>query len=246
MVAFDAWHQLVSEMAALPLLFNAPLSEQHAAQLIGDLNLHETCHILDLGCGWGELLLRALATTSGAVGVGVDHDPAALNRARVAAGERNLVQRTTFICADLHAYTVPPSDVVLAIGIGHATRSPRHTLAIIKDRLLPGGSALYADGYWKRPPTASERAAIASHSRELCSLGELCAEAAAMGFSVLSSSVASDDELQSYAQQTRAGLLRRRPARDMASEREVIEDQERLWREVLQSLEGFGYLQLRK
>ncbi|MGH3925234.1 MAG: SAM-dependent methyltransferase [Pseudonocardiaceae bacterium] len=127
MVDFDTWQQLAGEMAALSLLFNAPLSEQHAARLIDDLHLHEKCRILDLGCGWGELLLRALATIPGAIGVGVDQNLAAVRRARVAAAERNLLSRATFVCADLLTYTGPPSDVVFAIGIGHTTRSPRHT-----------------------------------------------------------------------------------------------------------------------
>ncbi|MGH3588097.1 MAG: SAM-dependent methyltransferase, partial [Pseudonocardia sp.] len=143
-VDFDTWQQLAGEMAALPLLFNAPLSERHATRLIDDLHLNEKSQILDLGCGWGELLLRALATMSGAIGVGVDHDLAAVSRARVAAAKRNLLQRATFVCADLLTYTGPLADVVFAIGIGHTTPSPRHTLTIIRDRLLPGGSALYA------------------------------------------------------------------------------------------------------
>jgi hypothetical protein len=87
-VDFDTWQQLAGEMAALPLLFNAPLSERHAAWLIDDLHRHEKCRILDLGCGWGELLLRALSTMPGAIGVGVDHDLAAVSRARVAAAEQ--------------------------------------------------------------------------------------------------------------------------------------------------------------
>lgn len=195
-VDFDTWRKLTAEMAALPLVFNAPLSERHAARLIDDLNLNERARILDLGCGWGELLLRALTTMPGTVGVGVDHDRAAVSRARVAAAKRNLLQRVTFVCADLRTYTGTPSDVVFAIGIGHTTRSPGHTLKIIKDRLLAGGSALYADGYWKRPPTVAERAAIGSSSRELGSLAELCADAVAEGFSVLATSVADDEELQ--------------------------------------------------
>ncbi len=242
----DTWRQLAGELAALPLLFNAPLSERHATRLIDDLHLHERSQILDLGCGWGERLLRALATMPGAIGVGVDHDLAAVSRARVAAAKRNLLQRVTFVCADLLTYTGPPADVVFAIGIGHTTPSPRHTLTIIRDRLLPGGSALYADGYWKCRPTAAEQVAIGSHSRELGSLGELCADAAAVGFDVLSSSVADDDELRSYARRTCAGLLQRLEARGADYEREVIEHQEALWRDVLQSLEGFAYLLLRQ
>ncbi len=244
MDGFYTWQQLAGEMAGLPLLFNAPLSERHAAGLIDDLHLHEKSQILDLGCGWGELLLRALATRPGAIGVGVDHDLAAVSRARGAAAKRNLLQRATFVCADLLTYTGPPSDVVFAVGIGHTTDSPRHSLSIIKDRLLPGGTTLYADGYWKRSPTVAERAAIGSHSRELGTLDELRADAAGVGFGVLASSVADDEELQSYARQTHTGLLQRLRIWDTDHQRKVIERQEGLWRDVLQSLEGFAYFLL--
>jgi cyclopropane fatty-acyl-phospholipid synthase-like methyltransferase len=38
--------------------WNAPLSEQHADLLMDRLDLRPGLHVADLGCGWGELLLR--------------------------------------------------------------------------------------------------------------------------------------------------------------------------------------------
>jgi hypothetical protein len=87
---------------------------------------------------------------------------------------------------------------------------------------------------------------IDSHARKLGSLDELCADAAAVGFDVLSISVADDDELQSYAQRAHAGLLQRLSARVTKCDREMVERQRVLWHDVLQSLEGFAYLLLKQ
>lgn len=151
----DTWRRFAAELAALPLRFNAPLSDRHAAHLVADLDLREGSHLLDLGCGWGELLLQALAPTSGATGLGIDHDFASVSRARKAATDRNLHGRVIFTCGDLRTYAAAPADVVFAIGVGHTASSRRDTLKLIKDRLLAGGTALWADGYWKRQLTAA-------------------------------------------------------------------------------------------
>ncbi|MEU4401729.1 SAM-dependent methyltransferase, partial [Micromonospora orduensis] len=41
--------------------WNTPLSEEHAALLLRRLDVRPGARVLDLGCGWGELLLRAVA-----------------------------------------------------------------------------------------------------------------------------------------------------------------------------------------
>ncbi len=57
--------------------WNTPLSVDHAALLVDRLGLElgPGVDVLDLGCGWGELLMRAVeAGGSGATGVGIDND----------------------------------------------------------------------------------------------------------------------------------------------------------------------------
>jgi trans-aconitate methyltransferase len=44
--------------------WNTPLSESHAEELLDHLDLPEATSVVDLGCGWGELLLRAAARAS--------------------------------------------------------------------------------------------------------------------------------------------------------------------------------------
>jgi len=59
--------------------WNTPLSVGHAALLVDRLGFEfgpgVDVDVLDLGCGWGELLMRAVeAGGSGATGVGIDND----------------------------------------------------------------------------------------------------------------------------------------------------------------------------
>ena len=44
--------------------WNTPLSEEHAALLLARLAVEPRSTVLDVGCGWGELLLRALSAVA--------------------------------------------------------------------------------------------------------------------------------------------------------------------------------------
>ena len=50
------------------LAFHGPLSEARAARLVARLTRTAPATVLDLGCGWGELMLRILAAVPGAAG----------------------------------------------------------------------------------------------------------------------------------------------------------------------------------
>ena len=48
------------------------MSEDRAARLVDRLARTSPATVLDIGCGWGELMLRILAAVPGATGVGFD------------------------------------------------------------------------------------------------------------------------------------------------------------------------------
>jgi cyclopropane fatty-acyl-phospholipid synthase-like methyltransferase len=107
--------------------WNAPLSAEHAGLLMDRLDLRPGLRIIDLGCGWGELLLEAVARamTTGpkaahqATGTGVDTDAAALSRARTLARQRHLDQHVDFTQADAAAWR-SSADRVLCVGASRA------------------------------------------------------------------------------------------------------------------------------
>src|SRR2546421_12975766 len=75
--------------------FHGPLSEARAARIVARLAVNQPRTVLDIGCGWGELMLRILAAVPEATGLGLapdDGDPA---RGRARAQARGLGGRGT-------------------------------------------------------------------------------------------------------------------------------------------------------
>ena len=75
--------------------FHGPLSQARAARLTERLTRSNPGTVLDIGCGWGELMLRILAAAPDATGVGIDLDADDLARGRACAEARGLASRVT-------------------------------------------------------------------------------------------------------------------------------------------------------
>ena len=82
------------------LTFLSPLSEERADRLVAFLTGHAPTTVLDVGCGWAELLLRVLAAAPGATGLGIDLDEESLARAASTAASRGLRGRVRFEARD--------------------------------------------------------------------------------------------------------------------------------------------------
>src|ERR1043165_9913482 len=104
------------EFAYKNLTFNTPLSEEHAALLIAHCS--DARKILDLGCGWAELLLRMLLANPDATGEGYDTDRNLIDRAIVSSLKYELLGRATFHCADATTVT-GEFDLIICIGVTH-------------------------------------------------------------------------------------------------------------------------------
>src|SRR5262249_8687691 len=109
----------------LRLAFNAPLSSERAASLVTRLS-GET--LLDLGCGWGELVHRWLDAHATARAKGVDTDEAAIARAR----SKNH-PRATFVCGDA-ASNDEHADVIVCVGASHAFGGTAAALGALRGR----------------------------------------------------------------------------------------------------------------
>jgi SAM-dependent methyltransferase len=175
------------------LTFHGPLSDARATRLVDRLAGTRPRTVLDIGCGWGELMLRLLEAVPGATGVGLDLNGEDLARGRANAAARGLAGRAEFAeesGLDAAGNGRGPADVVLCLGASHALSGeepPGHTpaaLAALRGLVAPGGRVLLGEGYWQRPPDHAELAAMwpGAHAGELTGLAGLADLAVAAGF----------------------------------------------------------------
>jgi SAM-dependent methyltransferase len=188
------------------LTFLSPLSDQRAKGLVDFLTEHAPGTVLDLGCGWGELLLRVLERAGDARGHGVDQDEPALAHGRELATARGLADRVLFEAADARALA-EQADAVICIGASQIWGDAGETagpldyvaaLTALRDLLPRGGRLVYGEGIWSRPPTPAAIAPLAGRDDEYVDLGTLTRLATDHGFAVVSAGEASLDEWDEF------------------------------------------------
>jgi cyclopropane fatty-acyl-phospholipid synthase-like methyltransferase len=227
----------VTALAHEQLTFNAPLSDARAQDLLARIAVPPGDTALDLGCGWGELLLRLVEGSAGSHGDGVDTDAEAIRRGQVAATDRGLAERVRFHEAD--ATTWQPSTepaVVIAVGASHAWGGPLAALESIRSIVRVDGRVLFGDGFWRSGPT-EDLHRVFGDLPDLAGLSEIAADA---GFRSLHVAESTADEWDSFESDWRAGLelSGSAEARDVAAARR--DEYLRGYRGVL----GFGWLVL--
>jgi cyclopropane fatty-acyl-phospholipid synthase-like methyltransferase len=179
--------------------FNSPLSSERAERLIQSLGPLTGARVVDLGCGWGEFLLRVLSSDATTHGHGIDLREDLVARARELADARGLSGRASFEAGDAGAWHGDDVGVVINIGSSHAWGGDpvTHTdnaLAGIRRLLKPGGRAVFGEGIWERPPTAEQLATTAIPAQQYGSAADLVDKALAHGFELRGLSQASLDE----------------------------------------------------
>jgi SAM-dependent methyltransferase len=225
--------------------WNTPLSAEHAELLLDRLDLRPGQRIADLGCGWGELLLTAVARAgAGATGVGVDEDAPLLVRGRAAAAHRGLDANVTFIEADATRWR-ETADRVLCTGASHAFGGTGEALDALAQVVEPGGRLLFGDGFWARPPSAPALDIFCDDVRGLPELLEVCR---ARGWRVIHVSEADQREWDDFESTFRAGrqewLLANADHPRAPEIREWLDTREREYVGVYRGLLGLAYLVL--
>lgn len=218
------------------LVFNAPLSEERAADLVERLVVAPGGHVLDLGCGSAELLLRVVASRPGTTGTGVDTDREALDVARARAAALRLLDRVDLVEADATAFG-DRGDVVLCVGTSHAWGGAEAALPALADHLQPGGLLLYGDGFWAAEPGNDARALFGDLPVGVEQLADAAARA---GFRLVHADASTAAEWDAFESGWRDGLLRSGRPEAVALARERRREYEQVYRCVL----GFGWLVL--
>jgi SAM-dependent methyltransferase len=190
------------------LLFNAPMSAQRADHLAAFM-ARDGGHVLDVGCGWAELLLRTLERSPATRGTGVDVDGEALEQARERATARGLSERVTLVEGDGAEVAQGPVDGVLSVGARHVW-GPDDATALRRLRAVVrrGGRVVYGDGIWSSPPTAAAMEHLGGSPDEFGTLADVVDAALDAGFRVLAVGEASQQEWDAFESGYSAGYER--------------------------------------
>jgi SAM-dependent methyltransferase len=210
--------------------------------------------VLDLGSGWGALLLRLLDAIPGATGVGIEINTDDVARGRDLAHRRGLADRVEFVEESAVGTERGPADLVLCVGSGHAlTETPADfagTLRELRRLVAPGGRVLYAEGFWQRTPTDAELArmwpgATGADHTDLAGLVEIAVGA---GFRPVWTETATEDEWEQFESGYQADLeewLAAHPTHpDAAARRQKADSHRASWLGGYRNVLGMAYLTL--
>jgi len=191
----------------LDLTFVAPLSEQRADQLVRFLTEGLTGTIVDAGCGWAELLIRALALAPAARGIGIDLQDSAIEHARMLAQKHGVGNRLTLIPGNVKDHLPVSAQAVICIGASQIWGAPveaklpldyRSALTAIRSLVEAGAPVIYGEGIWASPPTAEAVAPLAGRQDEYLPLAGLLDVASGCGFALRQVHQASLDEWDAF------------------------------------------------
>jgi SAM-dependent methyltransferase len=177
--------------------FNSPMSGELADALAASIARTAPALVLDIGCGWGELLLRILAAAPGARGVGVDQDGGALERARANARARGLADRVAFR-ESLPAPDERAPAIVVCVGADHVFGDQADALRALAATVAPGGRILFGTGFWERPPTVDEAGGLGAVPGDFGALADVVDLAMSSGLRLLDVRTATRREWEQF------------------------------------------------
>lgn len=173
------------------LTFMTALSEDRADGLVDFIASDLQGTVLDIGCGWAELLLRVVAAAPECRGIGVDLEADSIKHGRRVADSRGLTDRITLIEGDAKKSGPEHAEAVICIGASHVWNPPSEVnqplnytraLAAIRARVGRGARVIYGEAVWSASPTPAAAAPLGGRLDQLVSFAELIEIAVEVGF----------------------------------------------------------------
>jgi SAM-dependent methyltransferase len=178
-----------------------PISGERLDRQVERTPLHRGDHVLELGCGKGELVARLLSRWPEATAEGFDRNPWFLASARAAAERAGVAGRVSFVETDAPRALVADRSVAMGIAMGASGIVGDHaaTVACLARAVRPGGVVLFGDGVWVREPPSSGLASFGMTRDELPDgLDGFTAIAAQAGLDVLDIEIVDQVEWDTY------------------------------------------------
>jgi SAM-dependent methyltransferase len=179
--------------------YYSPLSVAKAAALVALFRLQPSDRVLDIGCGRAQLLIEILQAHP-CQGVGVDRNEAFVALAQASAEASGVSRRLTIIARPPREAITDKNNfaAIVCMGSSQAIGSFAEALAWSYGMLRPGGVALFADGYWKRPPADDYLRVLGATADEMQTHAGNAELARSAGYRVLHTMTSSDDEWDEY------------------------------------------------
>lgn len=180
----------------------APLCDASVAALLGRALPRGDERMLDLGCGEGAWLVRALSTRPGTRGVGVDVSRTALARARESADAAGVGERLALHERDAAEFAPPEGPgafgLVSVVGATHAFGGLLPALAAARAHLAPRGCVLVGEGFWEREPSPGALDGLGASREEFADLATTVDHVAAEGWTPVYGHVSTAAEWDDY------------------------------------------------
>ncbi|MBO0511277.1 SAM-dependent methyltransferase [Streptomyces beijiangensis] len=185
----------ISKIAHTHHSIKSPLDDESVRRLLERGTPRGDERILDLGCGGGEWLLRALAMHPRLRAEGVDISEGDLAQAERTADRQGVRERLVLHRQEAAAFASPYAyDLVLSVGAAHAFGGLLPTLAAARKHLAPGGHVLIGEGFWDRDPSGEAVEMLG----EFADLATTVERVEADGWTPVDGHVSSRGELDDY------------------------------------------------
>lgn len=181
------------------MIFNSPISEIKAAQLIELIELAPDSKALDVGCGTGEFLTRLIKSKS-CSGLGIDSNSDSITTAHANAKTKIPKSSFEFRKGEIENQQLEDAsfDLAMCIGSTHAYGmgdvAYPNALNALSRLVKPGGQILIGEGYWKQTPDQDYLKAIGDPVGVYHSHEENIKFAESLGLISAYATVSSDDE----------------------------------------------------